>query len=251
MIDRLIEDAIVLGGANPDRVYLMGYSAGGDGVYQLAPRLADRLAAAAMMAGHPNDASPLGLRNLPFTIHVGALDNGFDRNKVAQQWGEKLDALQKADPNGYVHEVKLHDGRGHWMQREDAVALDWMAQFTRQAYPTRVLWNQTRALHDQFYWLKNADTPIGRDAYVEADRAGQTIRIIKAEGIKHLRILLTDGMVDLDQPVQVKAGDQVLFNAIVPRTINTINQTLQGRLDPTSTYDAAVAIELPTPLADR
>ncbi|MEM7298333.1 MAG: hypothetical protein AAF391_08720 [Bacteroidota bacterium] len=52
----------------------MGYSAGGDGVYQLAPRMADSLAAAAMMAGHPNDASPLGLRNIGFTLHMGGKD---------------------------------------------------------------------------------------------------------------------------------------------------------------------------------
>ena len=58
--DRLIQGAVHLMGANPNRVYFMGYSAGGDGVYQLAPRMADRLAAASMMAGHPNDASPLG-----------------------------------------------------------------------------------------------------------------------------------------------------------------------------------------------
>lgn len=50
---RLIEDLIVFEDVNPDRVYLLGYSAGGDGVYQLAPRMADRFAAAAMMAGHP------------------------------------------------------------------------------------------------------------------------------------------------------------------------------------------------------
>ena len=52
-------------------LYVLGYSAGGDGVYQLAPRLADRWAAAGMMAGNPNDASPLNLRNLGFALHVG------------------------------------------------------------------------------------------------------------------------------------------------------------------------------------
>jgi poly(3-hydroxybutyrate) depolymerase len=36
MFARLIEDLIVLEDVNPDRVYLLGYSAGGDGVYQLA-----------------------------------------------------------------------------------------------------------------------------------------------------------------------------------------------------------------------
>src|SRR5262249_58632623 len=60
LFGRLIEDYIALGAIDPDRVYVMGYSAGGDGVYQIGPRLADRWAGAAMMAGHPN---PAALRN--------------------------------------------------------------------------------------------------------------------------------------------------------------------------------------------
>jgi poly(3-hydroxybutyrate) depolymerase len=57
-----------------NRVYLTGYSCGGDGVYQLSPRLADYLAGGCMMAGHPNDASPLNLRNIAFSMHCGELD---------------------------------------------------------------------------------------------------------------------------------------------------------------------------------
>ena len=44
---RLIEDFVVLEHVNPNRVYVLGYSAGGDGVYQLAPRTPDRWAAVA------------------------------------------------------------------------------------------------------------------------------------------------------------------------------------------------------------
>jgi poly(3-hydroxybutyrate) depolymerase len=71
MIQRLIENYVAVRGVNPDKVYLLGYSAGGDGVWQLAPRLADRFAAAAVMAGHPNGASVEGLRTLPFAILMG------------------------------------------------------------------------------------------------------------------------------------------------------------------------------------
>jgi poly(3-hydroxybutyrate) depolymerase len=39
---------------NPNKVFITGYSAGGDGVYHLGPRMADWIAGAAMMAGHPN-----------------------------------------------------------------------------------------------------------------------------------------------------------------------------------------------------
>ena len=54
LFDRLIADMVIQRGVDPNRVYLIGYSAGGDGVYQLAPRMADRFAAAGMCAGHPN-----------------------------------------------------------------------------------------------------------------------------------------------------------------------------------------------------
>ena len=119
-------------GVNPDRVYLMGYSAGGDGVYQLAPRMADRFAAASMMAGHPNDASPLGLRNLPFMICMG----GERRRLQAQRGGGRSGARSSTrwrqdDPGGYVHETHLVKGKGHWMDREDAAAVPWMAKRER------------------------------------------------------------------------------------------------------------------------
>ena len=43
LYDRLIEAMTVLYHADPDRVYLLGFSAGGDGVYQAAPRLAGEI----------------------------------------------------------------------------------------------------------------------------------------------------------------------------------------------------------------
>jgi poly(3-hydroxybutyrate) depolymerase len=138
LFDNLIRAAVLFEGVNPNKVYLMGYSAGGDGVYQLAPRMSDRFAAAAMMAGHPNETSPIGLRNIGFTLHMGALDNGFKRNEVAKKWAFMLDSLQKDDPEGYLHVVKIHEGRPHWMNRQDSVAVQWMAAFTRNI-PAEVL----------------------------------------------------------------------------------------------------------------
>ena len=75
----------------------MGRSAGGDGIYQVAPRMADRFAAAAMSAGHPNDSSPLGLRNTAFTIHMGENDSLYNRNDMAVKWGNDLRKLNEED----------------------------------------------------------------------------------------------------------------------------------------------------------
>lgn len=245
MFARLVEDLIVLEEVNPDRVYIMGYSAGGDGVYQLAPRMADSLAAAAMMAGHPNDASPLGLRNVPFALQVGGKDAAYKRNEVAAEWGKKLDDLRKADPDGYEHFVKIHEGKGHWMNLEDKVALPWMAKFSRNPIPTRVVWKQAGTTHDRFYWLAVPPGEAKGGALVDARRDKQTIDIVKVENVKKLLIRLDDRMVDLDKPVKVTHLGKTLFEGIAPRTAGTLAKTLTGRGDPKLMFDAEIAVELP------
>jgi hypothetical protein len=247
LFDRLIEDLIVLRQVDPDRVYIMGYSAGGDGVYQLAPRMADRWAAAAMMAGHPNDASWLGLRNLGFAIQVGELDAAFDRNKVARQWIEKLDALQRADPKGYVHFAKIHVNKAHWMDREDAKVLPWMAALQRNPIPDRVVWKQGSVTHDRLYWLavpKNDPSLAGAEAAVQRD--GQTIEIKSVAKVDDLLIRLDDRMVNLDQPVRVVYRGRVLHDCRVARTISALVRTLDKRGDPHLMFDAEVEVKLPS-----
>jgi len=245
MFARLIEDLIALEDVSPDRVYVMGYSAGGDGVYQIAPRMADSWAAAAMMAGHPNDASPLGLRNVPFALQVGGKDAAFKRNEVAAEWGKKLDDLRKADPQGYEHFVKIHEGKGHWMNLEDKVALPWMAKFTRNPAPTRVVWKQAGTTHDRFYWLAVPPGDAKAGSLVEAKRDKQTIEIVKVENVKKLLIRLDDRMVVLDKPVKVTLQGKVLFEGVAPRTIGTQVKTLVGRGDPKLIFDAEIAVDLP------
>jgi len=242
---RLIADAIALADVDPNRVYVMGYSAGGDGVYQLAPRMADSWAAASMMAGHPNDASPLGLRNIGFTIHVGALDNGYNRNKVALEWSDKLDQLQKDDPGGYVHEVRLHPNMGHWMNREDADAVDWMAKFTRNPIPDKVVWKQSSVTHDGFYWLALPAGEAKGGQLAVVSRKKQSIAIEKIEGIGHLQIMLNDAMLDLDKPVVISMNGKELFNGVPPRTVAHLHHTLAERADPALTFPAVVLVELP------
>jgi len=245
--ERLIEDMAVFEGVDFDKVYLMGYSAGGDGVYQLAPRMADRLAAASMMAGHPNQASPLGLRNLPFAIHVGADDAAYDRNKVGREWGEQLDRLRQGDPGGYLHLTEIHPGRGHWMNHEDASALPWMARFRRDPVPKKVVWHQDDVTHDRFYWLAVEPGRAQKGSTVVAEREGQEIRVTKLEGVDRLRIRLDDRMLGLDRPIKVTVLGRTAFEGRVDRTIATLAKTLEGPGDPGLAFSAEVDVTPPGP----
>jgi len=245
LFDRLIEDLVVLKQVDPDRVYVMGYSAGGDGVYQLGPRMADRWAAAGMMAGHPNDASPLGLRNVGFAIQVGAKDSGFNRNKVAAEWIEKLDKLQKDDPQGYVHYGKIHENKAHWMDREDAKVLPWMAALRRNPVPEKIVWKQSGVTHDRLYWLAVPDGAAQAGAEVVASRQGQNFEIKSATKIGELRIRLDERMADLDKPVRVTYDGKALFSGTASRTIGTLCRTLAQRGDPKLIFDAEIPVKLP------
>ena len=244
MFSRLIENMIALEDVNPDKVYLMGYSAGGDGVYQLAPRMADRFAAAAMMAGHPNETSPLGLRNLPFTLHMGGRDSAYKRNQIAEQWKVKLAELQKEDLGGYEHLVKIYPEKGHWMDRQDASAIPWMAKYRRQRYPQRVVWKQDDVTHTRFYWLAADPELVKGRPLVVATMKNQSITIEHSD-LDRITIRLTDEMLDLDQPIELVWGDSKPVSVKGERRIATLAKTLAERGERPGMYSVEVEVSKP------
>ncbi len=245
MLDRLIAGFIATRGVDPDRVYLLGYSAGGDGVYQLAPRAADRWAAAAMMAGHPNESKPAGLRNLPFFIFTGAEDSGYNRNRVAADWGKQLDDLQKADPGGYPHRTTLYPGLGHWMNGNDREALPLMGARTRKTWPEKVVWLQDDVTHDRLYWLAVPKGTAVKDRLIRASIDGQTITI-ESSRPGNVILRLSDALLDLDKPVRVSAAGRTIFAGIVPRTTDAIRASLNERPDPRTAATATIEVPIAT-----
>lgn len=239
MFNRLIENMVAYRGVDPNKVYLMGYSAGGDGVWQVAPRMADHFAAAAMMAGHPNEASLLGLRNLPFGIFMGANDAAVNRNKVAVEKSAEILELQKADPDGYVHMSRIYPGLPHWMNLKDAEAVPWMAKFSRNPWPKKVVWYQDDVTHRRFYWLQ---VPVGvaaKEQKIIAEIEGQKIRL-KGDVPKGIQLLLSDELLDLDQEIEVSINDQPSVKHKAVRNLKTIREALQNQLDPAITPSAVI-----------
>ena len=241
LFQRLIEDHVALLGVDPNRVYLMGYSAGGDGVWQLAPRMADRFAAAAMMAGHPNEASLLGLRNLPFALFMGGDDSAYNRNRIARERSVELDRLAQADPGGYIHMSRIYDGLGHWMNHKDAEALPWMIAFSRNPWPKKIVWLQDDILHTRFYWLQVPN----RSSVHERQ---QIVATLENHGI-HLdgeipagtSLRLSDSLLDLDPPLTVWVNGKKVFQDTPIRRASNILASLTERADPASVATAVAS----------
>lgn len=239
----IIQMAVIKENVNPNKVYLLGYSAGGDGVYQLAPRLADRLAAASMMAGHPNNASPISLRNLPFAIHMGALDGAYKRNKVALKWKNRLHELQNNDPKGYIHDVQLHPDLGHWMELKDSIAIPWMSNYKRNTIPQKVVWKQSSRHHSNFYWVKTPDTLIktNGDIRVEYNRTLNEINI-EENYAENIQLLLNDEMLDLDEPIIIKYQGNIIHQGKFDRSILNIYESLSEKGDSGLAFSCKVTI---------
>jgi hypothetical protein len=201
--------------------------------------MADRFAAAAMMAGHPNEASLLGLRNLPFAIFVGENDNGVNRNKVCAEKAAVIAELHKADPGGYIHLSRIYPGLGHWMNLKDAESVPWMEKFSRKTWPEKIVWFQDDVTHHRFYWLRLPNGTARKDQKITARVDGRIIRI-DGDVPPGTKVLLSDELLDLDQPVDLSVNGQSACEVKPLRRLKTIREALEERLDSAATPTAEI-----------
>lgn len=241
---QLIAAAVAEMGVSPDKVYLLGYSAGGDGVWRMAPRMADRWAAASMMAGHPGEASQLNLRNVPYMIWMGENDGAYNRNRLAVEKGAVMDSLQAADPEGYVHETHIISGKGHWMERVDTAAIAWMAKYRRNAVPERVVWRQEETVRPSMYWLKVDALEARPGMQIVASRKGNRI-IVERCDYPSFTLCLNDDVADLDKPVIVEYNGRRLLKKRVRRSADIIARSLRERQDPRLVFSAELEVKMP------
>ena len=239
----LIQMCVAYLDVNPDKVYLIGYSAGGDGVWRMAPRMADTWAGASMMAGHPGDVSLLNLRNTPFMVWCGALDAAYNRNRECTQRGVELDSLHTADPNGYIHETHIVAEKSHWMDLEDAAALPWLQQYQRNPYPTHIVWQQAEVTHPHFYWLTAPDDQLQRGKTVRLTLKGNTVNISQCD-YTQLTLHFNDQMVDLDKPITIRMNGKTCFKGTLPRTAENLKNSLEQRGDIRYLFPAQVTVQL-------
>lgn len=179
LYDKLIESAILFNHVDPNKIYILGFSAGGDGVYQITPRMAARFAAANMSAGHHNWVTFDNLHNTPLLLQVGELDSAYDRNKVAVENYLILNGLANKYGSGFIHNVFVHYKGSHnswrdndptyspqviiknpeaWLKQGDRStdsintnAIDWMSHYTRNPLAEKIVWDLSVGAESRTY----------------------------------------------------------------------------------------------------
>ena len=248
--EQIIHMCVAFLNVNPDKVYIMGYSAGGDGVWRIAPRMADHWAAASMMAGHPGDVSLLPLRNLPFMIWCGAKDIAYNRNEECANRIEEMDLLQAEDPEGYIHSGHILSGKEHWMDLEDAAAFPWMTKYIRNPYPNKVVWVQGDGkMKRYFYWIGAPEKEAKKGSTAVVEVKDNEICISECD-YSYLNLYLNDKLVDFSKNVKVVYAPEdkepvVLFDDIVTKDDKLLKSTLKARGDKSYSFPAMVKVVLP------
>ena len=115
-ITRLIEDYIIFRDVDPNKVYLMGFSAGGDGTYALSERIPFMLAACSPQAGHPNGVSTINLCNLPTYLAAGEKDTSFKRNEICVDYYKQIIGHNGKYCGNYIAKVEVVKDSGHSFQ---------------------------------------------------------------------------------------------------------------------------------------
>ena len=111
---------------DPNRIYVLGFSAGGDGVYRLSTVLADRFAATNTSGGHPGGVKFHNLANLPICLQVGEEDGDerafiedgklkraseYERNQRTVDSANTLKSLKANNEGSYSYDIFMHPTR--------------------------------------------------------------------------------------------------------------------------------------------
>lgn len=248
MLDYIIQTFILCRQVNPNKVYITGYSAGGDGTYRLGPRMADRIAAACMCAGHPGETDMTSCRNIGFSIWVGQNDGAYDRNKLAGEYGEKLTQLkaEDGDPSSYDQLTVVPEGKAHWMDKAEMEGIHWTLNHQRNPFPQRVNWVQCNDVpKETFYWLKVKPDEAKPKAKLTAINQGNNTFTIESNDYSAVCIRFSDSMIDFNSPVNIFFNGQQVFSNFIQRQMHVLSTSIQERFDPTVIYSGEAYVQRP------
>ena len=278
--DRIIENCILYMNASPNKVYIVGYSAGGNGVYQIAPRITDRLAAANMTAGHPEGIDLTNLYNLPFYLQVGELDSAYNRNTITVEYAQKLDGLAALYGGGYYYKCFVHSGKAHgvvgdnksdqsviadnslWLDAQksgneytggtvntETHAAKLMNAHVRDPLPERIIMNAETTYNSglrreirSFYWISTKARSGNID--ISYDKTTNTITVLECSIKNDITIYLSEDMVDLFSTVKIVMPDGSTEEFMPQISLDLLRETTDERGDPNYQFCASYTFRI-------
>ncbi len=233
---RLLENLAIFYNINPDRIYLTGYSAGGDGVYQISARMADFFAAANMSAGHPNGVDLTNVKNMPLYLQCGENDDAYDRNLETVKYS-KLENVEAA----FIHKGKPHNFVDNGVNKQlmtdgkyyDTNAVRLLQKHTRNPYPDEIEWNLSLKKSDRFYYVQSKST----EGTVTVKHDGNKFTVTGECDA----IFVNSLMIDTAKPIAVEYnGKEMTFDYAYDEAV--VDETFKERYDKSLTFTMKIEL---------
>ncbi len=247
LVTRLIQQFLLFGDVDANRVFVMGYSHGGYGVFSIGPKIPHRFAAVHSSAAAPTDgeSSPKNLRNTRFTFMIGERDTAYGRLKRCQAFDEAIQDLRGDRKDIFPVTMEYRPGHGH-SGLPDRDKIKDMYSSIRNPVPRELVWELTDGEVKEFFWL--SVTKPGKNKEVRVDCEDNVLEFQTTGDLGRLTIYLDDRLIDFHRPVIVRrigaSADQSASHLLRP-SLGTLCESLLERGDIHVAFATKVIIDVP------
>ncbi len=239
--------------------YLLGISQGGYGTLRLAQFMPDYFSAVAPLdASEEITAKIQNLRHLPMRMKVGENDYKYGRVQFAYKWQEKWQKLQNQNPNEFIGEVVIEEGKEHGNLNYTDVT-PWLKQYQRKSYPKHLTYvfhniapteGSSGCFSKGVYYLdfRQLKTSSPKDEMLfdivkEGNQYNIKTKTLQGE-VKGKFVLYLDE-IDYTKPIKVSLNGRNIWQATVRPSRGIMAESLALWGDPLRIFPAKVNIQLP------
>ncbi len=243
LIANLIEEFLLFGDVDPNKIFIMGYSHGGYGAFAIGPKMPDRFAAVHASAAAPTDGetTPKTLRSVAFTYMVGEKDTAYGRIERCRKFNEAILKLRGDDTNSYPAAMSEIAGNGH-TGLPDRDKIKEMYSHVRNPVPTALTWFMTDKVIKDFYWL-HSPSP-SKKQEINAVCRDNIVTVTTSTNVTAVSVLLDRRLVDFDRPITLEVNGKSTKHQVQP-SLRTLCQTLLRRGDPDLAFTAELPLDIP------
>ena len=243
LVDNLVRDFLLFGDADPNKIFIMGYSHGGYGAFAIGPKEPDLFAAIHASAGAPTDGETTAktLRNTIFTCMVGENDTMYGRIERDKKFREIVRQLRGERSDIYPVTVQIIPGNGH-TGLPDRDEIMEMYPAVRNPVPRELTWLMTDRVIKDFFWLRT-DAP-AKNQEIDATCRDNRLVVTASADVAAAAVMLDSRLIDFHKPITLELNGKTTIHKLQP-DLRILCQNLQRRGDP----ELAFAAELPLPLA--
>ena len=240
LIGNLIQQNLLFGDVNPNKVFLIGYSHGGYGALAIGPKEPDLFAAIHASAAAPTDGETTAktLRNTIFSVWVGEHDLMYGRLDRDKKFADEIKALRGDRTDGYPVTIDIKEGHGH-SDLPDRDFLAGMLQATRNPVPRELTWLMTDSVITDFFWLQTSKP--GKGEEIDAACRDNKLVVTTTPNVPDAAVLLDSRLIDFGKPVTLTINGKTSEVRLKPSLL-TLCQTLQHRGDPDRAFTVQTCI---------